>query len=114
MKNADIPAASHAHKATLAPRESRLRSLTAACLAHALHDGYTDALYAFLPVWQAQFGLSYAALAGIRALYSATMGGLQIPADRALRGLSARAALTLSTVLAAAGVLITALPTGFV
>lgn len=89
------------------------RSLLAACLAHALHDGYTDGLYALLPVWQAQFGLSYAALAVVRALYYATMGGLQIPADRALRGVSARAALVLSTVLAAMGLLIMAMPFGF-
>lgn len=90
------------------------RSLLAACLAHALHDGYTDGLYAFLPVWQAEFGLSYAALAVVRALYYATMGGLQIPADRALRRVPPRAALILSTVLAAAGLLIAALPFGFV
>jgi MFS family permease len=89
------------------------RSLVGACLAHALHDGYTDSLYAFLPVWQAQFGLSYAALALVRSLYYATMGGLQIPADGALRGLSARAALILSTVIAATGLLIMALPFGF-
>lgn len=89
------------------------KSLTSACLAHALHDGYTDALYVFLPVWQAQFGLSYAALAIVRALYSGTMGGLQVPADRALRGLSPRAALILSTILAAAGLLIMAAPLGF-
>ncbi|CAO3454881.1 hypothetical protein [Azospirillum argentinense] len=89
------------------------KSLTGACLAHALHDGYTDALYVFLPVWQAQFGLSYAALAVVRALYSGTMGGLQIPADRALRGLSPRAALILSTVLALTGLLIMAAPFGF-
>lgn len=91
----------------------RTRSLAAACLAHALHDGYTDGLYAFLPVWQAQFGLSYAALAIMRALYSGTMGGLQIPADRALRGASPRFALILSTLLAAAGLVIMALPYGF-
>jgi MFS family permease len=89
------------------------KSLTSACLAHALHDGYTDGLYAFLPVWQAEFGLSYAALAILRSLYYATMGGLQIPADRALRGLSPRAALILSTILAAAGLLIMASPFGF-
>jgi MFS family permease len=89
------------------------RSLLAACLTHALHDGYTDGLYAFLPVWQAQFGLSYAALAVIRALYSGTMGGLQVPADRALRGLSPRAALILSTVVASLGLLVMALPLGF-
>ncbi len=96
-----------------APAATAPRSLFAACLTHALHDGYTDALYAFLPVWQAQFGLSYAALAVVRALYSATMGGLQLPADRALRGLSPRAALIVSTVVAAAGLLIMALPLRF-
>ncbi|MCW2248673.1 MFS family permease [Azospirillum fermentarium] len=89
------------------------KSLMSACLAHALHDGYTDGLYAFLPVWQAEFGLSYAALAIVRALYYGTMGGLQIPADRALRGLSPRAALILSTALASAGLLIMASPFGF-
>jgi MFS family permease len=89
------------------------RSLLAASLTHALHDGYTDSLYAFLPGWQAQFGLSYAALAVVRSLYYATMGGLQIPADRVLRGLSPRAALILSTLLAAMGFLIMALPLGF-
>jgi MFS transporter, FSR family, fosmidomycin resistance protein len=91
----------------------RSRNLLAACIAHALHDGYTDGLYAFLPVWQAGFGLSYAALAVVRALYYGTMGGLQIPADRVLRALSARAALTISTVVAATGFLIMALPFGF-
>ncbi|MET0618160.1 MAG: MFS transporter [Luteibacter sp.] len=95
------------------PVEPRSRNLVAACLTHALHDGYTDGLYAFLPVWQAQFGLSYAALAIVRSLYYATMGGLQIPADRALRGVSPRAALILSTLLAALGFLVMALPLGF-
>ena len=89
------------------------RSLIAACLAHALHDGYTDGLYAFLPVWQSQFGLSYAGLAMTRALYYGVMGGLQMPANRLLRGLSPRAALVLSTVVAAAGFLIMAAPLGF-
>jgi MFS transporter, FSR family, fosmidomycin resistance protein len=92
---------------------SKRRSLIAACLAHALHDGYTDGLYAFMPVWQAQFGLSYAGLAIVRALYSGSMGGLQVPAARLLRGFSPRGALILSTVIAAAGLAIMALPFGF-
>lgn len=91
---------------------TRRRSLVAACLTHALHDGYTDSLYAFLPVWQVQFGLSYAALAAMRALYYATMGGLQIPVDRTLRAFSARATLILSTLVATAGLLIMVLPFG--
>jgi hypothetical protein len=56
------------------------RNLAAACLAHFLHDGCTDQLYALLPLWQPEFGLSYAGLALVRALYSGTMGILQAPA----------------------------------
>jgi FSR family fosmidomycin resistance protein-like MFS transporter len=89
------------------------RNLIAACLAHGLHDGYTDQLYALLPVWQAQFGLSYAGLAAVRALYYGTMSGLQIPGDRMLSRLSVRAALGLSTLVAAMGFLMMALPLGF-
>lgn len=88
------------------------RSLVGACLAHAIHDGYTDGLYAFLPVWQAQFGLSYAALALVRALYYGTMGALQVPANLVLRRRSHRFALVSSIVLAASGLAVVALPLG--
>jgi MFS family permease len=84
-----------------------------ACLAHILHDGYTDQLYALLPVWQAQFGLSYMGLAMVRALYFGTMGGLQVPADRLTSRLRPRLALVLATLVAAAGFVAMALPTGF-
>ena len=33
--------------------------------AHALHDGYTDLIYVMLPIWQAEFGLSYAAIGAV-------------------------------------------------
>jgi MFS transporter, FSR family, fosmidomycin resistance protein len=89
------------------------RNLAGACLAHMLHDGYTDLLYALLPVWQSEFGLSYAGLAAVRALYYGTMGGLQVPGDRLIAGLSPRAALVLATFVAAAGYLVMALPCGF-
>src|ERR1700733_4173342 len=104
--------------AELAPRwmegwPPQRRNLAAACLAHCLHDGYTDQLYALLPVWQPEFGLSYAGLALVRALYSGTMGALQVPADRITARLGARAALALATFLSAVGYLIVALPFGF-
>jgi MFS transporter, FSR family, fosmidomycin resistance protein len=89
------------------------RNLAGACLAHLVHDGYTDQLYALLPVWQPEFGLSYASLAVVRALYSGTMGGLQVPADKLAAKLSPRVALALSTLIAAAGYLVMALPLGF-
>ena len=48
--------------------------------AHALHDGYTDLIYVMLPVWQAEFGLTYAAVGLLRGLFAGTMASLQIPA----------------------------------
>ena len=86
-----------------AGRDLKRRSLGGACLAHALHDGYTDLLYVMLPVWQAEFGLGYAGLAVLRSLYYATMGGLQVPADRLSARWPIRVSLTVSTLVAAAG-----------
>ncbi|GGC61831.1 MFS transporter [Chelatococcus reniformis] len=89
------------------------RGLAGACVAHAVHDGYTDQLYVLLPIWQAEFGLSYTGLAVVRALYFGPMGGLQVPADRATRWLDPRTALALATCVAAGGYLLMALPAGF-
>ncbi|WP_147081854.1 MFS transporter [Methylobacterium haplocladii] len=89
------------------------RSLTGACLAHALHDGYTDLLYVLLPVWQSEFGLSYAGVAAMRSLYYGTMGGLQVPADRLVARWPIRMALVLSTLVAAAGFGVMALTGSF-
>jgi MFS family permease len=92
---------------------SKSRSLLGACLTHVLHDGYTDQLYALLPVWQAQFGLSYMGVAIVRALYYGTMGGLQVPADHCTSRLKARWALALSTLVAAGGFVAMTPPLGF-
>jgi FSR family fosmidomycin resistance protein-like MFS transporter len=100
-------------KDTKPVNDTRRKALFAACVAHVLHDGYTDQLYALLPVWQSEFGLSYAGLAVVRALYYDTMGGLQVPGDRLIARLSPRVALALATFVAAAGYLVMALPFGF-
>src|SRR5277367_5254511 len=102
-----------ARKAGSGGWSTQRRNLAGACLAHLLHDGYTDQLYALLPVWQPEFGLSYAGLAMVRALYYGTMGGLQVPGDRLIARLGPRAALALATFVAAAGYLVMALPFGF-
>ena len=82
---------------------SRGRTLWTACAAHALHDGYTDLIYLLLPIWQAEFGLGYGALAFLRGLAAATMAGLQVPAGRAAERFGGRTTLALGTVLAAIG-----------
>ena len=46
---------------------------------HALHDGFTDLLNVLYPLLQAQFGLSYAAIGALKAVYSSAMAVGQIP-----------------------------------
>lgn len=84
-----------------AKREER-RAAGVAFGAHALHDGYTDLIYVMLPVWQAEFGLGYAALGVLRGLFSGTMAGLQIPASFLAERCGAAAVLALGTLLTGA------------
>ena len=62
-----------------ASKADERRAIGVACGAHALHDGYTDLIYVMLPIWQAEFGIGYAALGLLRTCYSGTMAALQIP-----------------------------------
>ncbi|SDF97493.1 MULTISPECIES: MFS transporter [unclassified Duganella] len=64
---------------------SRRRSLIAASSAHAVHDGPTDLIYVLLPIWQAQFAISYAMIGLLRASYSGVMAGFQLLASRLAR-----------------------------
>jgi len=61
-------------------RRDERKAMGVACGAHALHDGYTDLIYVMLPIWQAEFGLSYAAVGALRGVFAGTMAGFQIPA----------------------------------
>jgi MFS family permease len=79
------------------------RTLAATGLNHALHDGYTDLIYVLLPVWQAEFALSYGLLAVMRGLYSGAMAGLQIPVGRLAERIDGKILLALGTMLAALG-----------
>jgi MFS family permease len=64
---------------------SRRRALFAACSAHAVHDGLTDLIYVLLPIWQAQFAISYAMIGLLRAAYSGVMASFQLLASRLAR-----------------------------
>lgn len=67
------------------PVTSRRRALWTACGAHAVHDGLTDVIYVLLPLWQAQFSLSYAMVGVLRGSYSGVMAGFQLLASRCAR-----------------------------
>jgi FSR family fosmidomycin resistance protein-like MFS transporter len=82
------------------------RTLVVAGTAHALHDGYTDLIYVLLPIWQAEFALSYGMLALLRGLYAGAMAALQLPAGRLAERLDGRLILALGTALSAVGYLL--------
>ena len=92
----------------------RRRVLWVTCGTHALHDGFTDALYVFLPVWQAEFALTYAAVGLLRALYTAAMAGLQVPCALGSRWIGQPAALAAGTAIAAGAFLLAGVSSGFV
>ena len=79
------------------------RTLTVTGLNHALHDGYTDLIYVLLPVWQAEFALSYGLLALLRGLYAGAMAGLQIPVGRIAERIDGKIILIAGTALSALG-----------
>ena len=68
-----------------AEKSSRRRSLIAGCSAHAVHDGLTDVIYVLLPIWQAQFAMSYAQIGLLRGAYSGMMAVFQLLASRAAK-----------------------------
>jgi MFS transporter, FSR family, fosmidomycin resistance protein len=94
-------------------KERRRRTLVVAGLSHALHDGFTDLLYILLPIWQAEFGLGYAAVGTLRALYSGTMAGFQVPATGLAGRLGGAMVLAAGTAVAAAGYLLAGASSGF-
>lgn len=92
---------------SVVPRTSdERRALGVACGAHALHDGYTDLVYVMLPIWQAEFGLSYAAIGILRSLFSGTLAGLQIPSGLLAEKVGAARVLALGTAVAGWGYLL--------
>ena len=87
----------------LQTKRDERRTLGVASGAHALHDGYTDLIYVMLPVWQAEFGLSYAAIGALRGLFAGTMASLQIPSGYLAEKLKPASVLAAGTALAGLG-----------
>src|ERR1700730_9972407 len=89
------------------------RTMAVACGAHVLHDGYTDLLYVLLPLWQAEFGLGYAEVGLLRALYVGAMAGFQIPAGAIAQRFGGPLILGLGTALGGVGYLAAGASVGF-
>lgn len=60
--------------------KTSIKALLTGGLAHIIHDGFTDMLYVFFPIWQLQFSLTFAQVGLLKTLFSGTMAAFQIPA----------------------------------
>lgn len=89
------------------------RTIGVACGAHVLHDGYTDLLYVLLPIWQVQFGLGYAEIGMLRALFTGSMAGLQVPAGLLAERIGGPLVLGLGTALVGVGFLTAGASVGY-
>ena len=87
----------------VSPPASPTRTLTVCGGAHALHDGFTDLLNVLYPLLQAQFGLSYAAIGGLKTVYSGAMASGQIPSGKMAERFGGVRVLALGTTLLAVG-----------
>ena len=96
-----------------ATKAEERRAIGVASGAHVLHDGYTDLIYVMLPLWQAEFGIGYAALGLLRTCYSGTMASLQIPSALLSERLGVPLVLAAGTALSGIGYLVAGASVGF-
>lgn len=89
------------------------RAIGVACGAHALHDGYTDLIYVMLPIWQAEFGLGYAALGAMKSVFSGALAFFQIPSGFLAERYGTPIVLALGTALAGIGYILAGFSQGF-
>jgi MFS transporter, FSR family, fosmidomycin resistance protein len=89
------------------------RAAGIAAVTHALHDGYTDLIYIMLPLWQAEFGLDYAALGILRSVFVGAMASMQIPSSLVAEKLGVPLLLAFGTALAGLGYCLAGASAGF-
>ena len=93
-------------------RASAVLAVVAA--AHFIHDGFADVVYVLLPLWAAEFSLSFAQVGIIRTAYSGGMALFQIPAGFIAERTGERAVLVFGTLVTAAGFVVAGLAGGFI
>ena len=100
--------------AAIGTKKGESPALGVACGAHALHDGYTDLVYVMLPIWQAEFGLGFAALGLMKTVFSGTLAGFQIPAGFLAERFGTATVLALGTALTGLGYVFAGFSTGVI
>ena len=88
--------------------------LATVAAAHFIHDGFADVVYVLLPLWAAEFSLSFAQVGIIRTAYSGGMALFQIPAGLLAERIGERSVLVMGTLVTAAGFIVAGAAGGFV
>lgn len=88
-------------------------TLATTCAAHFLHDGFSDLLYVFLPIWASEFSLSIARAGLLRSVYSGAMAAFQIPAGFLAERFGEARLLALGTAAVGAGFVAAAAAGGY-
>lgn len=82
------------------------KALSTGCLAHFIHDGFTDMIYIFFPIWQAQWALSFGEVGLLKTLVSGSMALFQLPAGIVSNRIGQRKLLFIGTVITSAAVML--------
>ena len=88
--------------------------LVTVAAAHFIHDGFADVVYVLLPLWAAEFSLSFAQVGVIRTAYSGGMALFQIPAGLLAERTGERWVLVMGTLVTAGGFIIAGTAGGFI
>ena len=81
-------------------RDGSKRSLTTCCIAHAVHDGFSDVSYVLLPLLAQTYGLSLAQVGMIRSAHRVAMASFQLPAGLIAEHFGERNLLAIGTLIA--------------
>lgn len=84
-------------------RRRRKATLGSCCGAHFLHDGFSDVIYLFLPIWQAEFALTLTQVGLIKSLYVGALSAGQMPFGLLAERCGERSLLAIGTVITGAG-----------
>ena len=98
----------------LRPRVRPRATLATASAAHVVHDGFSNLILLFLPLWAAELRLSLTQVGLLRAAYMGTLGFLQLPAGLLAEKYGPRTMLGVGTALVGVGYLALGFAGGFI
>ncbi len=102
-----------ASTATPEARRNERTTLATCGATHALHDGFGDGMLLFLPLWQAEMGLTLAETGALRAMSSIAMSALQLPGSFLSERIGGRITLAAGTILLGLGFVCASFSTGY-